>query len=134
HTQVTNLIRKPVRGSAPRIFVSGSGKDGRDMHLLEKLTTLRQHGGAIRTQGLDDTTVQRLAASHPALAAAVDAALEQFQSIARDFPEILALDEDAQCVAVQSDFVNFYPGDAVNPYVALAARGPWVVTLKGAVL
>ncbi|MEO8162015.1 MAG: aminotransferase class III-fold pyridoxal phosphate-dependent enzyme, partial [Arenimonas sp.] len=28
----------------------------------------------------------------------------------------------------------FYPDDAVNPYVALSARGPWVVTLKGAVL
>src|SRR5262249_40898553 len=34
----------------------------------------------------------------------------------------------------QSDFVNFYDEDAVNPYVALAARGPWVVTLKGAVV
>src|SRR5690606_24666696 len=31
-------------------------------------------------------------------------------------------------------FVNFYPQDGVNPYVALAARGPWIVTLKGAVL
>ena len=30
--------------------------------------------------------------------------------------------------------VNFYPEDAVNPYVALAARGPWIVTSKGAVL
>src|SRR5690606_2257698 len=27
-----------------------------------------------------------------------------------------------------------YPQDGVNPYVALAARGPWIVTLKGAVL
>ena len=30
--------------------------------------------------------------------------------------------------AVQAGYVNFYPDDAVNPYVALAARGPWVVT------
>src|SRR5690606_16885682 len=35
---------------------------------------------------------------------------------------------------VQAGFVNFYPQDGVNPYVALAARGPWIVTLKGAVL
>jgi acetylornithine/succinyldiaminopimelate/putrescine aminotransferase len=35
---------------------------------------------------------------------------------------------------VQAGFVNFYADDAVNPYVALAARGPWVITLKGAVL
>src|SRR5690606_507266 len=35
--------------------------------------------------------------------------------------------------AVQSGYVNFYASDAVNPYVALTARGPWSVTLKGAV-
>jgi 4-aminobutyrate aminotransferase-like enzyme len=35
---------------------------------------------------------------------------------------------------VHAGYVNFYADDAVNPYVALAARGPWVVTLKGAVL
>jgi acetylornithine/succinyldiaminopimelate/putrescine aminotransferase len=35
---------------------------------------------------------------------------------------------------VQEGFINFYQQDAVNPYVALAARGPWIVTLKGAVL
>jgi hypothetical protein len=36
--------------------------------------------------------------------------------------------------AVQAGFVNFYADDAANPYVALAARGPWIVTLKGAVI
>jgi acetylornithine/succinyldiaminopimelate/putrescine aminotransferase len=35
---------------------------------------------------------------------------------------------------VQGDFINFYPDDGINPYVALAARGPWIVTLKGAVI
>jgi acetylornithine/succinyldiaminopimelate/putrescine aminotransferase len=44
------------------------------------------------------------------------------------------MDEAEQVAAVQADFVNFYPEDGVNPYVALAARGPWVVTLKGAVV
>lgn len=47
---------------------------------------------------------------------------------------MLDLDEDAQVRAVQAGFVNFYPQDGVNPYVALAARGPWLVTLKGAVV
>ena len=35
---------------------------------------------------------------------------------------------------MQAGYVNFYADDAVNPYIALAARGPWVVTLNGAVL
>src|SRR5690606_35213611 len=51
-----------------------------------------------------------------------------------EFADLLDMDEDAQVHAVQAGFVNFYPDDAVNPYVALAARGPWIVTLKGAVL
>ena len=49
-------------------------------------------------------------------------------------PELLALDEDEQIAAVQEGFINFYQEDAVNPYVALAGRGPWVVTAKGAVV
>jgi acetylornithine/succinyldiaminopimelate/putrescine aminotransferase len=44
------------------------------------------------------------------------------------------MDEADQIAAAQADFVNFYPEDGVNPYVALAARGPWIVTLKGAVV
>ncbi|MDP0881067.1 hypothetical protein, partial [Klebsiella variicola] len=68
------------------------------------------------------------------LMAAVNAAPEEFEAVREAFPELLALDEDAQRAAIQEGCVNFYAGDAVNPYVALTARGPWVVTLKGAVL
>ena len=43
-------------------------------------------------------------------------------------------DEQAQIDATQGGFINFYADDAINPYVALAACGPWVITLKGRVL
>jgi acetylornithine/succinyldiaminopimelate/putrescine aminotransferase len=102
--------------------------------LLAPLAPLRAHGGARRTQGLDDATLQRFASSHPELAQAIAAAAEEYARIKGEFADLLELDEDAQIRAVQSGFVNFYASDAVNPYVALAARGPWVVTLKGAVL
>ena len=104
------------------------------MTLTAPLAPLRARSGARRTTGLDDATVTRFGASHPDLAAAIDAAAAEFARIEDAFPELLDLDEDAQIAAVQADFVNFYPQDAVNPYVALAARGPWLVTLKGAVL
>jgi acetylornithine/succinyldiaminopimelate/putrescine aminotransferase len=64
----------------------------------------------------------------------VQAAAEQYAAIRGEFADLLDLDEQAQIEAVQAGFVNFYSDDAVNPYVALAARGPWVVTLKGAVV
>ena len=35
---------------------------------------------------------------------------------------------------LQEDYVNFYAPATVNPYVALSARGPWIVTSHGAVV
>ncbi len=104
------------------------------MKTLEKLAPLRAHAGQVRTHGLDDATVLRFAASHPELDAAVEAAVAAYAAVKNDYPDLLDLDEAAQMRAVQADYVNFYAEDAVNPYVALAARGPWVITLKGAVL
>ncbi|KFN46524.1 hypothetical protein N790_08580 [Arenimonas malthae CC-JY-1] len=104
------------------------------MNVIEILKPLRSHAGTVRTRGLDDATLTRLAARFPELVAAAQAAAEQYHAIRGEFADLLDLDEQAQMDAVQSGFVNFYAGDNVNPYVALAARGPWVVTLKGAVL
>ena len=35
---------------------------------------------------------------------------------------------------LQEGYVNFYNPDALMPYVPLAAKGPWIVTLHGAVI
>ena len=101
---------------------------------IAALAPLRARKGQRRTAGLDDATVARFAAGHPDLVAAIEAAAAEFARVEGDFADLLDLDEDAQVQAVQAGFVNFYPQDGVNPYVALAARGPWIVTLKGAVL
>jgi len=104
------------------------------MSLITQLDEMRRYGGAVRTAGLADAVIERLAPSYPELGEAIDAAYAQHQQLRKEFPELLKLDENAQMQAVQADFINFYPEDAVNPYVALAARGPWLVTLKGAVV
>lgn len=103
-------------------------------HLLNQLAPLRAHGGKVRTPGLDDDTVARFAATHPELAEAIAAAAAEYALIRDLHADLLDLDEDAQIHAVQEGYVNFYPDDGVNPYIALTARGPWVITLKGAVL
>lgn len=104
------------------------------MALLDILAPLRALGGKRRTHGLDDATILRFAESHPDLVDAIQAAATEYARIRDEFAELLDMDEGAQALAVQDGFVNFYSNDTVNPYVALAARGPWVVTLKGAVL
>ncbi|ODU51677.1 MAG: lysine 6-aminotransferase [Lysobacteraceae bacterium SCN 69-48] len=103
------------------------------MSLIDTLAPLRAHGKA-RTPGLDDAVILDFAARDPQLGEAVAAAVAEYARVRDEFPELLALDEDAQAAQVQADFVNFYAADAANPYVALTARGPWIVTLKGAVL
>jgi acetylornithine/succinyldiaminopimelate/putrescine aminotransferase len=104
------------------------------MNLIEKLAPLRAHTGKRMTVGLDDATLLRLAKSHPDLEVAISAAAAEHESLRDEFADLFALDEDAQLRAVQGGYVNFYAEDAVNPYVALTARGPWLVTINGAVL
>ncbi len=104
------------------------------MNSIDKLQAMRQAGGAIRTRGLDDATIQAFLAHDDNLAAAIDAAHGIFVALRTDMSDVVALDEPAQIQLMQEGFINFYPDDAVNPYVALAARGPWVITLKGAVV
>ncbi|MBT8039215.1 MAG: aminotransferase class III-fold pyridoxal phosphate-dependent enzyme [Xanthomonadales bacterium] len=104
------------------------------MTLIERLDVLRKHGGTTRTRGLPDDVILKFAERDEHLPAAIEAAEEAFEQLLSDEPELLALDEEQQAQAIQSGYVNFYADDAVNPYVALAARGPWLVTMKGAVL
>lgn len=103
------------------------------MSLIDTLAPLRAHGKA-RTTGLDDAVILDFAARDPQLGEAIAAAVVEFAGVQAEFPELLALDENAQAAQVQAGFINFYAADAANPYVALTARGPWIVTLKGAVL
>ncbi len=104
------------------------------MQAIEKLRPLRTAGGTPRTTGLDDASIERFAAQDPDLVTTIDEAHEQFCALREAGADILILDEPEQIRRVQAGFINFYPDDAINPYVALAARGPWIVTLKGAVL
>lgn len=104
------------------------------MAVTDKLIPLRAHGGKRRTVGLDDAVIARFAASHSDLVEAIDAAVAEYERIKGEFADLLDLDEAEQIQRIQAGYVNFYPDTGVNPYVALSARGPWIVTLKGAVL
>jgi acetylornithine/succinyldiaminopimelate/putrescine aminotransferase len=104
------------------------------MAVIDQLAPLRAHKGLRRTTGLDDATVLKFAATHPDLVEAIDAAAAEYARVRGEFPELLDLDEAEQAHVVQGGYVNFYSDDTVNPYVALVARGSWIVTLNGAVL
>lgn len=104
------------------------------MGVIDQLRELRDFGGAPQTTGLDDATIERFAASHPDLAQAIGEAVEQHRALRTELGDFLKLDEADQLRQAQAGFVNFYPDDAINRYLPAAARGPWIVTLKGAVI
>jgi acetylornithine/succinyldiaminopimelate/putrescine aminotransferase len=104
------------------------------MSLIELLNEMRNHGGPARTNGLPNDVIARFAETDPKLTEAIETAHRLFLGLQEDEPELLAMDEASQISEIQSSYVNFYAEDAINPFVALTGSGPWVVTLKGAVL
>ena len=101
---------------------------------IDKLHAIRRPGGTVITKGLDDDTLVSFIASDSSLATAIDLAHDAFEQLRESHADLLAMDEAEQLTAIQSGLVNFYAHDAVNPYASLAAKGPWIVTLKGAVI
>jgi acetylornithine/succinyldiaminopimelate/putrescine aminotransferase len=102
--------------------------------VLEQLDALRSAAGERRTVGLSDDTVCSFCQHDSTLVDAVEAATAEYEALSEEFPELVGMGEMEQIRSIQGSFVNFYSDDTVNPYVSLAARGPWVVTTKGAVV
>ena len=102
---------------------------------LMLLREMRSHVGAIDTPGLKDAEILSFLDADDTLSSAITEAYARFQSMANEFPELyLDADETTLITELQDGFVNFYNPATVNPYVALAARGPWIVTSHGAVI
>ncbi len=104
------------------------------MKAMDQLNALRDFGGERHTVGLTDAQIERFLGSDPSLAQAIDEAHARHESLRGQWGPLLAGDEIALAHELQSDFVNFYPDDCVNPYVALVGRGAWIITTHGAVL
>ena len=100
-----------------------------------RLREMRQFGGESITRGLSDKVIQDFIESgYDELPIAIERAYEHFQELQESHPDFLALGEAEQISEAHEGLTNFYAEDAVNPYVAVSAAGPWVISLKGAVI
>lgn len=104
------------------------------MSVLPLLESIRSTTGPRHTLGLSDETIERFSALDPTLVEAVEVAREELDRLMEEFPELMTMDELSQVGTAQAGIVNFYPEGTINPYMALAARGPWIITAKGAVI
>jgi acetylornithine/succinyldiaminopimelate/putrescine aminotransferase len=104
------------------------------MSIIDRLNEMRNHGGAALTKGLSDDILLSFAQQDSRLSEAVASAHSLFLKLSEEEPGLLAMDEESQVREIQQGYINFYPDDAVNQYVSLAGNGPWIVSIKGAVL
>ncbi len=102
--------------------------------LLNKLHEMRDFGGPAITRGLSDEVILDFLGDRDDLALAIDRAYGAFKGYRNTHPDFLTLEESEQIEQAHSGLTNFYAKDAVNPYVAVGGAGPWVITLKGAVV
>jgi acetylornithine/succinyldiaminopimelate/putrescine aminotransferase len=102
---------------------------------LEILHLLRSYVGAISTPGLNDDEIRSFCEHDPLLVEAINEAERMFDWFKNEFGSVYEGSDELELIAyLQSGFVNFYNPATVNPYIALAARGPWVITSHGAVV
>ena len=98
------------------------------------LHEMREHGGTAQTTGLKDEVILSFLGERTDLALAIERGYERFCELQKTKADFLALDEKEQVRQAHAGLTNFYAEDAVNPYVAVGGAGPWIVTLKGAVV
>jgi len=102
---------------------------------MDGLAEIRSKTGKPLTTGLNDHVISEFLQTDPALSIAIEEACENFVSLVNDMgEETVKMDEKDLVSTLQGDYVNFYSAATVNPYVAIAARGPWIITSHGAVI
>ena len=104
------------------------------MTYLEKLSELSHYGKKRQTEGLPAATVASFINQDIRLQVAIEQAYQLHRKLRETEADTLSRPEAEQIIELQAGFVNFYNAASVNPYVALAANGPWIITSYGAVL
>eukprot|EP00397_Hematodinium_sp_SG-2012_P005753 GEMP01005775.1.p1 GENE.GEMP01005775.1~~GEMP01005775.1.p1 ORF type:complete len:589 (+),score=100.63 GEMP01005775.1:48-1814(+) len=97
---------------------------------MDFLRIIRSTAGSRRTVGLPDHVIEQFLSKDVNLALAIQKA----HSIWKREVTPNTGDEATMIEEMQRGFCNFYPEDTRNPYIPSAAKGPWIVTLHGAVI
>jgi acetylornithine/succinyldiaminopimelate/putrescine aminotransferase len=102
---------------------------------FSQLLNLRSLAPDRDTVGMSDQMIKEFLSIDAHLGTAIEEAIERQKALSEEFGvDMMSLPESQLVPILQADFINFYAPATVNPYVALAACGPWIITAHGAVL
>jgi acetylornithine/succinyldiaminopimelate/putrescine aminotransferase len=102
---------------------------------FSKLEDIRRNSGKSDTSGLLDSEISRFISLDSNLVIAIEQAHSYHLELREELGlDTLMQDESALIKILQSGFVNFYKLATVNQYIAIAAKGPWIITSHGAVV
>ena len=102
---------------------------------FSKLEDIRKNSGVANTTGLLDSEISNFILLDPNLSIAIDQAHEYHLHIRENIGLDKLMQDEADLIKdLQQGFVNFYKPATVNEYIAIAAKGPWIVTSHGAVV
>tara|TARA_B100001093_G_scaffold2499_1_gene2447 strand:- start:10623 stop:12119 length:1497 start_codon:yes stop_codon:yes gene_type:complete len=102
---------------------------------MATLHHLRSLSSGVDTVGLSDEVIAKFCGMNSHLVSAIEQAMLRYNELTEEFgADAMKHTESDMSEWLQSDYINFYAPATVNPYIALAAQGPWIVTVHGAVL
>jgi len=100
-------------------------------------TFARGASSKVDAPGLSDAVLKRFENDKNLVAAvqrAADKLLGEGSVFKSKYAGLIQGDEIASVAATQKGYLNFYDNDAVQPYIAVAGQGPWIVTATGSVI
>jgi 4-aminobutyrate aminotransferase-like enzyme len=102
---------------------------------MRGLSAIRKHvsGAKVETLGLADRFLRQFDRDPCLLSAVTAGRVKQLDLLSR-FGDLLSQDEAKVIAQTQQGVMNFYDATTVNPFVPIAAQGPWLVTSHGAVV
>lgn len=103
---------------------------------MQQLGEIRAGAGARQTVGLPDAYLRHFLVRDTNLSWCINNAHDNWQKLTKEGKagETYKKAEKDLCLEIFEGWTVFYPPETRNPYVPLAAKGPWIVTLHGAVL
>ena len=102
---------------------------------LSKLENIRNNSGDAETVGLLDSEILKFVETDTKLQGAIVEAHSYHLQLQNEIGlDKLMMDEKSLVEELQQGIVNFYAPATVNQYIAIAGRGPWIVTSHGAVI